>query len=103
MTFSLLVQLIFKTLQDKEIFHHEFAIFAKWVEENERKTTTTYKLLQSDKDQLTVLVLERYINKMAYIETHKSSREFQHFRSILASLDPVVNGHSYADTDIGYF
>jgi quinol monooxygenase YgiN len=102
MTFSLFVEITFKSENELNIFTDKFTFLAEWIEENEADTTTSYKLLQSDKDPLTVLVLERYINKEAYTDIHKASQEFRDFRALLSTLDPIITGHSYNDSEIGY-
>jgi quinol monooxygenase YgiN len=101
MTFSLLVSLTFKSNSDKEIFLEEIKSFAEWIKKNE-STTTAYKVLESDKDELEILVLERYVDKDAYLEVHKKSSAFLAFRSKLQSLNPIISGKSYYDIDIGF-
>jgi quinol monooxygenase YgiN len=62
--FVLLVKLQFKTPQDKQAFRALFAPFAAWVAANE-PGTVGYDMLESDKDETTVLLTERYATKAA--------------------------------------
>ena len=49
------------------------------------------------------MVVERYADKeTAYAAVHKSSDAFKTFRPQLAALEPVITGHSYVASDIGY-
>lgn len=101
MPFSLFVQLKFKSIDDRDSFLGKIREYASWIEENE-KTTIAYKVLQSDKEELQVLVLERYCTKEDYLITHKSSKEFKEFRAFLTALEPEIQGNSYDDTDAGF-
>ena len=60
--------------------------------------------MESDKNPLQVLILERYINKAAYLEVHKSTPEFIEFRKKLTDMSSTMtmDGHSYIETNIGF-
>ena len=58
---------------------------------------------RSDSYDRAIIVVERYADKeTAYASVHKSSEAFKKFRPQLAALEPVITGHSYVASDIGY-
>eukprot|EP00545_Synedropsis_sp_CCMP1620_P013054 CAMPEP_0119014674 /NCGR_PEP_ID=MMETSP1176-20130426/10186_1 /TAXON_ID=265551 /ORGANISM="Synedropsis recta cf, Strain CCMP1620" /LENGTH=166 /DNA_ID=CAMNT_0006967893 /DNA_START=25 /DNA_END=525 /DNA_ORIENTATION=+ len=104
--FSLLVTLLFSDSQYKNQFLQDFAPLATYVRDNE-PTTIAYETLQSDSDPLKILILERYRDKeKAYLQIHKSSRQFLDFRPKLMRLQEsghvTIDGNSYVDTMIGF-
>jgi quinol monooxygenase YgiN len=110
--FTLAVSLKFRDAQKKTAFLSLISAYSRYVEEHE-PTTLTYKVMQSDKDPLEMLLLERYINKNAYLEIHRKSPEFIRFREDLTALSGaehaggppgvVLQGSSYDDFDQGFF
>jgi quinol monooxygenase YgiN len=105
--FSLMVELQFSNEAAKHVFLQEIAPLADHVEKNERAGTLTYQVLQSDKDPLHVLMMERYVDKeQAYLRVHKQSTAFLAFRPKLQALQDAgkvaITGHSYSDTRIGF-
>ena len=65
--------------------------------------TLSYELARSDKDDKAVIIIERYADKEdAYLRVHKGSTAFAQFRPKLAALEPVISGHSYVASDLGY-
>lgn len=105
--FSLLVTLKFDHPKGIAEFHKLFAPYAEWVAENE-PATTSYQLLQHDSKPLEVMVLERYINKDAYLNIHRKTIEFASFKERFLKLQDAVDtkftvsGNSYNDTPFGY-
>ncbi|CAE8654676.1 unnamed protein product, partial [Polarella glacialis] len=80
-----------------------FKPFVSYMKEHE-PTTLAFEMMHSDKDPLQVLVFERYADKdEAYLKIHRASEAFLAFRSTLASLDPVIDGHSYWEGGSGFF
>jgi quinol monooxygenase YgiN len=68
-------------------------------------STVSYEILQSDKDRLQIFILERYKDKAAYLETHKSSSEFIAFRAKFQTMidsGTKVDGASYVESGIGF-
>lgn len=108
MTFSLLVTLHFQDAVTLASFREAFRPLAQHVRNNE-PDTLAYQVLQSDRDALRVLVLERYRDKEhAYLQVHKSSAPFLAFRPQLAQWEAdgkvTISGHSYLDdADVGGF
>ena len=51
---------------------------------------------------LRVLIYERYVDKHAYLEVHRTSAQFLQFRPALAALSPKIDGHSYFECPEGY-
>mmetsp|Transcript_31668 Transcript_31668/g.82773 ORF Transcript_31668/g.82773 Transcript_31668/m.82773 type:complete len:159 (-) Transcript_31668:430-906(-) len=91
----LVVKLKFKDYSKIIKLKDLFEPYAAWIRENE-PTTLAYQLLTSDKDPLSVMIMERYADKdKAYAEIHRGSSEFQKFRPALAALEPEIDGHSY--------
>ena len=82
-----------------------FAIFApeaRWCRDHE-PGTLSYEWARSDSNDRAIIVVERYADKeTAYAAVHKSSDAFKTFRPQLAALEPVITGHSYVASDIGY-
>jgi len=104
--FSLLVTLVFTSVEHKEQFLQFMAPLAKYVKEHE-PGTIAYEVLQSDQNELQVMILERYKDKEnAYAKVHKSSEQFLEFRPKLKALQDAghvtIEGHSYVDTSIGF-
>ena len=100
--FFLLVQMEFKSVVDREQAEAIFAPEARHCRENE-PGTLSYEWARSDSNDRAIMVVERYADKEgAYAAVHKSSDAFKAFRPQLAALDPVITGHSYVASDIGY-
>ena len=53
-------------------------------------------------EPLRVLIYERYVDKQAYLEVHRTSAQFLQFRPALAALSPKIDGHSYFECPEGY-
>jgi quinol monooxygenase YgiN len=104
--FSLLVTLLFTSEEYKYQFLRDFAPLAAYVRDHEPQTIA-YEALQSDQNPLQILLLERYVDKeVAYLQVHKSSKEFLDFRPKLMRMQDAghvtVSGHSYEDAMLGF-
>ena len=100
--FFLLVQMEFKSVEDREKAEAIFAPEARWCRDHE-PGTLSYEWARSDQNDRAIIVVERYADKeTAYAAVHKSSDAFRKFRPRLAALDPAIRGHSYVASDIGY-
>ena len=100
--FFLLVQMEFKSVEDREKAEAIFAPEARWCRDNE-PGTLSYEWARSDSNDRAIVVVERYADKeTAYASVHKSSEAFKKFRPQLAALDPAIRGRSYVASDIGY-
>ncbi|KAJ1432678.1 hypothetical protein B484DRAFT_447678 [Ochromonadaceae sp. CCMP2298] len=102
--FFLGVTVVFTSLEDKLLFVEEFAPLAEYVRTREF-STLSYELLQSDKDRLQIFILERYVDKAAYLEVHKSSSQFLAFRAKFQTMidrGTKVEGQSYGESGIGF-
>ena len=98
------VKISFPTAQDKDTFIADFTPVAEYVRQHE-PTTISYELLLSDKDDLHIYIMERYVNKQAYLEVHKKSSEFLSFREKFQKLingGTKVDGESYIESNIGF-
>lgn len=94
---TLIVNLTFDSAEKVEQCKKLVGAYAQWIKENE-PTTLSYQLMCSDKDPLTVCILERYKDKSySYAVVHKTSQEFFKFRPALAALEPKIDGHSYEE------
>ena len=61
--------------------------------------TLGYKVMRRDNDPLTIMVLERYVDKDdAYLRVHRSSPPFLDFKGKLREWAPLVDGHSYNES-----
>ena len=100
--FFLLVEMEFKSVADREKAEAIFAPEARWCRDHE-PGTLSYEWARSDQNDRAIVVVERYADKeTAYAAVHKSSDAFKTFRPQLAALEPVITGHSYVASDIGY-
>jgi len=102
--FFLGVKVIFPNEYDKMEFRSEFDRIATFVRDHE-PLTISYELLQSDKDPLQIFILERYKDKSAYLDIHKSTKEFMVFRAKFQKMierGAKVDGDSYLETGIGF-
>jgi quinol monooxygenase YgiN len=101
--FFLGVVMKFKTIKDKNKFKVLFKPYAQWVAVNELETIS-YEMSESDKDELQIFILERYITKNDYLEKHRKSNEFIEFRAKLLAMgdNVVLEGHSYIDSNYGF-
>ena len=104
--FSLLVTLTFTENEHKEKFLQDIAPLAAYVRDHE-PDTIAYQVMQSDKDPLRVLILERYRDKeTAYLQVHRSTAEFLAFRPKLKAMEDAgyvsIAGESYVDSEIGF-
>lgn len=98
--------MVFSAAEHRDDFLEAFRPFAAYVRDHEPKTIS-YEALQSDKDPLQVMLLERYEDKeVAYLQVHRSSKEFLEFRPKLKAIQDAghvtMDGHSYVDTMIGF-
>jgi quinol monooxygenase YgiN len=105
-SFTLLVALIFTDESYKQQFLRDFAPLAAYVHKHE-PSTIAYEALQSDKNPLHVLILERYIDKeVAYLKVHRSSQPFLDFRPKLQKMQEeghvTIEGQSYFDLKLGF-
>jgi quinol monooxygenase YgiN len=102
--FYLGVSITFPTTEDKELFKKIFQPLADYVQKYELGTLS-YELLDSDKDDKRIQILERYQNKDYYLNIHKTSAAFLKFKEAFqafVSRGAVLDGHSYLETGIGF-
>jgi quinol monooxygenase YgiN len=103
--FLLSVVMKFKSIEAKEHFQVLFQPYSEYVRLNEPQTLS-YVLYESDKEATQVMIFERYMNKEAYLNIHRVSKEFLSFREKLQSMvsESLVelNGHSYIESSLGY-
>lgn len=103
--FVLGVTVKFVAKEDKEEFLVAFKPLAEHISKFE-KTTVSYELMDSDKDHLQLYILERYVDKQAYLEIHKKTPEFLSFREKVATLQRekgvTLDGNSYIESGIGF-
>jgi quinol monooxygenase YgiN len=104
--FSLFVTLKFSDSQFKEDFLRDIALVATHVR-NSEPDTLSYEVLLSDKDDLTVVVMERYRDKEhAFLRVHRNSQPFQEFRPKLKAMQDdgkvTISGESFLDSGIGF-
>lgn len=101
--FFLGVVIKFKNIEAKKEFKVLFKPYAEWVAINELETIS-YEMSESDKDELQIFILERYITKDDYIEKHRKSNEFIEFRAKLLAMgnNVILDGHSYIDSNYGF-
>ena len=101
--FFLGITIKFNTIQDKENFTNIFRPYAQYVAIVE-PGTISYELSESDKDPLQIFLVERYIDKNAYLDVHRGTDTFIAFRSKLAGLGATMtmDGHSYIESNIGF-
>ena len=104
--FSLMVELQFSDEAARDAFLTDIAPLAQAVRDTE-PGTLAYQVMQSDKDPLHVLMMERYTEKEhAYLRVHKQSDAFVAFRPKLQALQDAgkvtLSGHSYTDTAVGF-
>ena len=109
--FVLLVNMKFATLAHRDTFLQLIEPVCKDVHSNEGRgssgTTLSYQVAISDKDPLSVVVMERYADKeYGYLTVHKSGKEFLKFRKVLQGMqergDVTISGESYIETGLGY-
>jgi quinol monooxygenase YgiN len=81
-----------------------------WIKKNE-PGTLSYELGQSDSDPLEILITERYINKAAYSQTHRTSNTFLEFKKKMTEMNSesnqerlgwVLHGQSYSELNVGF-
>jgi quinol monooxygenase YgiN len=100
--FVLLVTLTFESESEKNKFKLMFGPMAQFVKANE-PGTLSYELADDDKDPAQVIIIERYTDKSAYLDVHKTSKEFLEFRNQFAGFQNLkISGRSYIESNIGY-
>jgi quinol monooxygenase YgiN len=101
--FFLGITIKFNTEEDKKVFFSIFGPYAQFVATTELGTIS-YELSESDKSNLQIFLVERYINKEAYLDIHRKTEEFIKFRSKLSELSTtmVMDGHSYIESNLGF-
>lgn len=103
-TFYLGVTITFPNEAEKKYFIELFRPLATYVEKFELGTIS-YTILDSDKQNNKVYILERYKSKEYYLSIHKSSPEFLSFREKLQQMvtkGAVIEGDSFLETGIGF-
>ena len=101
--FILHVNLEFDSVEDKLRFKQLFIPMAQYVRTKE-PTTLSYIVADSDKDPKKVIIVERYIDKSAYTDIHRTSNEFLAFREQFQTFTNLkINGESYIETDVGFY
>jgi len=96
--FVLLVNLEFESGFDKTRFERMFQMMAEYVKTNE-PLTLSYELAEDDK----VIIIERYSEKSAYLEVHKTSKDFLEFRNQFDTFNNLkISGRSYIESNLGY-
>ena len=87
-----------------------FGEYAQWIKQNE-KTTISYEFCQSDKRELSALILEVYTTKEAYTDIHRRSQRFLDFKAGIIAMNDEGNratygwdmaGESYVPTKVGF-
>lgn len=101
-----MVTLRFTDVPHREAFLQDIAPLAKYCREHE-PGTVAYEVLLSDKDELMVLIMERYRDKEnAFLKEHRSSAPFQAFRPKLQAMQEnghvQISGESFTDSGIGF-
>ena len=65
-----------------------------------------YEVAQSDKDNLTYMIFERYRSKQDYVGPHRHSEAFKTFRPIMHAMQTsgavIVSGASYQELGVGF-
>lgn len=78
---------------------------AKWCLNNE-PFLYAYEVAQSDKDNLSYVILERYRSKADYVGAHRRSPAFKEFRPKMRELQDLgkvkVSGSSYVELGLGF-
>ena len=78
---------------------------ADWCMENE-PFLFAYEIAQSDKNNLSYVIMERYRSKADYLGPHRRSPAFKAFRPKMRALQDsggvVVTGNSYQEVGIGF-
>ncbi|CAM9975915.1 unnamed protein product, partial [Heterosigma akashiwo] len=103
--FVLGVTATFVSVEHKREFVRLFRPVAEYVKQQE-KTTLSYELLFSDKDELRIYIFEQYENKSSYLNIHKRSAEFLSFRADLQGMldkkHAALEGDSYLVSGLGF-
>ena len=73
--------------------------------------TLSYELAQSDSDNLELLITERYVNKDAYKEIHRTTARFSEFKTQMMKMNDddrkedygwELSGQSYNELNVGF-
>ena len=101
--FFLAITIVFNSADVKQKFIEIFSPYAKYVATVE-PGTISYELSESDKTPLQIFLVERYVNKEAYIDIHRKTDTFITFRAKLTELggSMTMDGHSYIESNIGF-
>ena len=101
--FFLAITITFNSADVKQQFMGIFGPYAKYVAAVE-PGTISYELSESDKTPLQIFLVERYVNKEAYINIHRKTDTFVTFRAKLAALggNLTMDGHSYIESNLGF-
>lgn len=101
--FILAIQIKFKTIEKKNEFKELFKPLAEFVTKTE-PGTLAYELFDSDKEESTIFLFERYRTKNDYLEIHRKTPEFLTFKENMMKMAESfeMNGHSYIQSDYGF-
>lgn len=97
--FFLGITITFIDVTSKAAFIELFTPYAEFVASNE-PTTIGYELCQSDKNELQLFIIERYVTKEAYLDVHRKTQEFQEFRATLSKMSNVSCLYHYNLTHV---
>ena len=100
--FVLIVSVTLRSAEQMAQLERTFQPLASYIVANE-PTTLSYELIRSDRDPNRAAIIERYADKEnAYKRVHRTSAAFRAFRPVLQEMGAQLDGHSYAQTGLGF-
>lgn len=93
--FFLIVFVEFKNKEDMNLFITNFEILQNYCLINESDFLIQYEYAYSDKVDNKIIIFEKYLNKNSYLNIHKKSKEFLHFKNLISKIDCNIYGESF--------
>lgn len=95
MCFILIINVTFQNQIDMNTFIKNFLILQKYCLEEEKQFLFQYEYAISDQEKFQLVIIEKYDNKDSYLNIHRNSVPFKHFKKATSTLNIIINGHSY--------
>ncbi|KIY98708.1 hypothetical protein MNEG_9254 [Monoraphidium neglectum] len=99
--FVLAVSLTFKDLEQRDKWVAAWLPMVDQVRANE-PGTLSYELCIGDTEPLKALVYERYVDRAAYEDVHRTSEAMAAFKEVTSKIKMQVQGQSYVETNHGF-
>ena len=93
--FFLVINIVFDDDESKELFLRGFKILQEYCLKNENKFLFQFEYAISDKNSKKIIIIEKYSDKISYLNIHRKSKHFLDFKNKVKNLKLKIEGESY--------